>query len=203
MRSLRSNLKILKGPAVRLCIWGGIALCLALLAGCQQEMAQQPQHKPLAASAFFADGRSARDLVPGTVARGQEQEAASWSLGSASGEAMTTLPLPLTHDLLARGQERYNIVCTPCHDRVGTGHGMIVRRGYPRPPSFHIPRLRQAPIGHLFAVMSDGYGAMPAYGDLVTPSDRWAIAAYVRALQLSQYAPVAELPVEMRAHLKD
>jgi mono/diheme cytochrome c family protein len=188
---------------VRIYIWGGIALCLALLAGCRQEMAQQPRHEPLAASAFFEDGRSSRDLVPGTVARGQGPEAAPWSRGSASGEAVTTLPWPLTHDLLARGQERYNIVCTPCHDRVGTGHGMIVRRGYPRPPSFHIPRLRQAPIGHLFAVMSDGYGAMPAYGDLVAPPDRWAIAVYIRALQLSQYAPVAELPAEMRKQLKE
>src|SRR5919108_1108899 len=131
MRLLRLNREILQGLAVRLCIWGGIALCLALLAGCQQEMAQQPQHTPLAASAFFADGRSSRDLVPGTVARGQGPEAVSWSSDSASGEAVTALPLPLTHDLLARGRERYNIVCTPCHDRVGTGHGMIVRRGYP------------------------------------------------------------------------
>ena len=166
-------------------------------------MAQQPRHEPLTASAFFEDGRSSRDLVPGTVARGQGPEAAPWSRSSASGEAVTTLPWPLTHDLLARGQERYNIVCTPCHDRVGTGHGMIVHRGYPRPPSFHIPRLRQAPIGHLFVVMSDGYGAMPAYGDLVTLSDRWAIAAYMRALQLSQYAPVAELPAEMQEQLKE
>src|SRR4029434_9982446 len=97
MRSLRSNLEILKGPAVRICIWGGIALCLALLAGCQQEMAQQPRHEPLAASAFFEDGRSSRDLVPGTVARGQGQEAVPWSPGGASGEAVTTLPWPLTH----------------------------------------------------------------------------------------------------------
>jgi mono/diheme cytochrome c family protein len=197
------NLESLKGSAVRSCIWRSIALCLTLLAGCQQEMAQQPRHEPLEASAFFEDGRSSRDLVPGTVARGQGPEAAPWSRGRASGEAVTALPLPLTHDLLARGQERYNIVCTPCHDRVGTGHGMIVRRGYPRPPSFHIPRLRQAPIGHLFAVMSDGYGAMPAYGDLVAPPDRWAIAVYIRALQLSQYAPVAELPAEMRKQLKE
>ena len=188
---------------MRSCIWESIALCLVLLAGCRQEMAQQPRHEPLAASAFFEDGRSSRDLVPGTVARDQGPEAAPWSQSSASGEAVTTLPLPLTHALLARGQERYNIVCTPCHDRLGTGHGMIVRRGYPRPPSFHIPRLRQAPIGHLFTVMSAGYGAMPAYDDLIAPLDRWAIAAYIRALQLSQYAPVAELPAEMRAQLKD
>jgi mono/diheme cytochrome c family protein len=188
---------------VRICTWGGMALCLVLLAGCQQEMAHQPRHEPLAASAFFEDGRSSRDLVPGTVARGQEQHVAPWSLGGVTVEAVTTFPVPLTHDLLVRGQERYNIVCTPCHDHVGTGHGMIVRRGYPRPPSFHIPRLRQAPIGHLFVVITDGYGAMPAYGDLVTPPDRWAIAAYIRALQLSQYAPVAELPAKMREHIRD
>jgi len=188
---------------MRIGIWAGMALCLVLLAGCRQEMAQQPGHAPLAGSDFFADGRSSRDLVPGTVPRVQEPLEAFLDTGTASGEEVATLPLPLTRDLLVRGQERYNILCTPCHDHVGTGQGMIVRRGYPRPPSFHIPRLRQAPIGHFVVVMTDGYGAMPAYGDLVAPHDRWAIAAYIRALQLSQYAPAAELPAEMREQLKE
>jgi hypothetical protein len=185
-----------------ICTWAGMALCLIVLAGCRQEMAQQPQHAPLAGSDFFEDGRSSRDIVPGTVPRGQEHFEAPLDTGTASGEEVATLPLPLTHDLLARGQERYNILCTPCHDHVGTGQGMIVRRGYPRPPSFHIPRLRQAPIGHFFVVMTDGYGAMPAYGYMATPPDRWAIATYIRALQLSQYAPVATLPAEMRQQLE-
>ena len=106
---------------MRICTWAGMALCLVLLAGCRQEMAQQPGHTPLAGSDFFADGRSSRDLVPGTVPRGQEPLEAPLDTGTASGEEVTTLPLPLTHDLLARGQERYNILCTPCHDHVGTG----------------------------------------------------------------------------------
>ena len=179
-----------------------MALCLVCLAGCQQEMANQPRYKPLAASPFFEDGRSARDLVSGTVARGQLHLEEPLHTGRAQGVEVTDLPVPLTHELLARGRERYNIYCTPCHDYVGTGHGMIVQRGYPHPPSFHIPRLRQAPIGHFFVVMSHGYGAMPAYEEQVPPPDRWAIAAYIRALQLSQYAPVAEIPAEVRQQLE-
>jgi hypothetical protein len=185
--------------------WGGVALCLVLLAGCrqEQEMARQPRYEPLAASAFFDDGRASRDLVSGTVARGQLHLDGALYPGRSAAEAVTDVPLPLTPEFLARGHERYNIYCTPCHDRVGTGHGMIVRRGYPRPPSFHIPRLRQVPIGHLFVIITDGYGAMPAYGNLVPSHDRWAIATYIRALQFSQYAPVAALPAEVRQHLQD
>jgi mono/diheme cytochrome c family protein len=183
-------------------VWGAVALCLILLAGCQQEMANQPRYEPLEASPFFTDDRSSRHLVPGTVARGQLQLEEPLYTGRSAGAEVTDLPLPLSADLLARGRERYNIYCAPCHDHVGTGHGMIVRRGYPRPPSLHIPRLRQVPIGHFFVVMTNGYGAMPAYGSLVTAPDRWAIAAYLRALQLSQHAPVAELPAEMQQQLE-
>ena len=183
-------------------LWGCTAWCLICLAGCQQEMADQPRYKPLAASTFFADGRSSRDLVPGTVARGQLHLEEPLYTGRVQGAEVTELPLPLTPELLARGQERFNIYCTPCHDYVGTGHGMIIRRGYPNPPSFLIPRLRQAPIGHFFAVMTNGYGAMPNYDAMVSPPDRWAIAAYIRALQLSQYAPAAEVPAEMRQQLE-
>jgi hypothetical protein len=165
-------------------------------------MANQPRYKPLAASVFFVDGRSARDLVPETVARGQLQLNDSLSTGRTKGAETTELPLPLTPGLLARGHERYNVYCSPCHDHLGTGRGMIVQRGYPRPPSFHIPRLRQAPLGHFFVVMSDGYGAMPEYRSLVSPHDRWAITAYIRTLQLSQYAPVAALPAEIRQQLE-
>jgi hypothetical protein len=179
-----------------------MAWCLILLAGCQQEMANQPRYKPLAASTFFEDGRASRDFVPGTVARGQLHLEDPLYAGRAPGAEVTDLPLPLTRALLARGQERFNIYCTPCHDYVGTGHGMIVRRGYPTPPSLHIPRLRQAPIGHFFAVMSSGYGTMPNYDAIVSPPDRWAIAAYIRVLQLSQYAPMAVLPAEIRQQLE-
>lgn len=182
--------------------WDVMALGFVLLTGCQQEMANQPRYKPLAASPFFEDGRSARDLVPGTVARGQLHLEEALYTGKDQGDAVTNLPLPLTHELMARGRERYNIYCTPCHDHVGMGHGMIVQRGYPRPPSFHISRLRQAPIGHFFVVMTHGYGAMPEYAPQVPPQDRWAIAAYIRALQLSQYAPVAELPADVWQQLE-
>jgi hypothetical protein len=184
--------------------WGSIALCLIMLAGCRpdQDMAHQPRYKPLAASTFFEDGRSARELVPETVARGHLQLEDPVSSGQHQGEVVTDLPLPLTRELLARGRERYNIYCSPCHDQVGTGQGMIVQRGYPRPPSFHIPPLRQAPPGHFFAVITHGYGAMPGYRYLVSPQDRWAITAYIRALQLSQYAPVADLPAEVRQQLE-
>jgi mono/diheme cytochrome c family protein len=184
--------------------WGSMVLCLMLLAGCRpdQEMAHQPRYKPLAASTFFEDGRSARDLVPGTVARGHLPLAEPLATGKHQGEEVTDLPLPLTRELLARGRERYNIYCSPCHDQVGTGHGMIVQRGYPHAPSFHIPRLRQAPPGHFFVVMTHGYGAMPEYRHLLSPQDRWAITAYIRALQLSQYAPVADLPAEVRQQLE-
>jgi hypothetical protein len=179
-----------------------MVLGLGLLAACgEQQMANQPRYEPLEASTFFADGRSSRHLVPGTVAQGQFQGEEPLYTSRIAGEAVTELPLPLTRDLLARGRERYAIYCSPCHDQVGTGRGMIVQRGYPRPPSFHIPRLRQAPLGHFFVVMTEGYGAMPNYGYLLTPPDGWAIAAYIRALQLSQYAPVAELPPEVRQQL--
>jgi hypothetical protein len=185
-------------------VWGAVVLSMLLLVGCgEQQMANQPRYEALEASTFFADGRSSRDLVPGTVARGQLQIAEPVDTGRIAGEEVTTLPVPLTGDLLARGRERYDIYCSPCHDHVGTGRGMIVQRGYPRPPSFHIPRLRQAAIGHFFAVITNGYGTMPPYGHLVPPPDRWAIAAYLRALQLSQYAPVAELPVDMQQRLEE
>ena len=183
-------------------IRGALALCLICLAGCQQEMANEPRYKPLAASTFFADGRASRDLVPGTVARGHASREEPLYTGRVGAEEATDLPLPLTPELLARGRERYNIYCTPCHDHVGTGHGMIVQRGYPHPPSFHIPRLRQAPIGHFFIVMTDGFGAMPEYAPLIPLQDRWAITAYIRALQLSQYTPVTALPAEARQQLE-
>ena len=202
-RSSRLNLESLKGSAVRSCTWGCIALCLILLRrmppGDGESTAVRAALQPVRSLRMVAQHVS---WCRGRwhAARGQRRRLVYWQR---LWEAVTTLPLPLTHDLLARGQERYNIYCTPCHDHVGTGQGMIVRRGFPRPPSLHIPRLRQAPIGHLFAVMSNGYGAMPAYAALVTPPDRWAIAAYMRALQLSQHAPVAELPAEMREQFKE
>lgn len=178
------------------------AFCLLLLAGCRQQMADQPRYKPLAKSTFFGDDRSARPLEPGTVARGQLRADERFYTGKSGGELVTTLPVPLTRELLERGQERFNIFCPPCHDRTGSGGGMVVLRGYRRPPSYHIDRLREAPIGHFFDVISNGFGSMPDYAAQVPPADRWAIAAYIRALQLSQNARLEDVPPEAREQLQ-
>jgi mono/diheme cytochrome c family protein len=179
------------------------ACCLLVLLGCRQQMADQPRYQPLAKSTFFDDGRSARDLVPGTVAQGYLRAEEPFYTGKSEGQLATALPVPLTQALLERGQERFNIYCAPCHDRTGGGRGMIVQRGYRQPPSYHVDRLREAPIGHFFEVITKGFGAMPDYAEQVRPADRWAIAAYIRALQLSQNATLADVPPEMRQQLQD
>jgi hypothetical protein len=165
-------------------------------------MHDQPRYEPLEPSTFFADGRSSRPLVEGTVARGYLRLDELLYTGKVNGELSETLPFSVTRELLERGQERYNVYCTPCHDHVGNGQGMIVQRGLRPPPSFHIERLRAAPIGHFFDVITNGYGAMANYAVEVATVDRWAIAAYIRALQLSQHAEVAELPEVDRRHLQ-
>jgi hypothetical protein len=165
-------------------------------------MHDQPRYKPLAESDFFEDGRASRPQVPGTVARGQLHTEAHLYTGKINGELATTLPFPVTRAILERGRERYDIYCTPCHDRVGSGQGMIVRRGFRRPPSLHIDRLRQVPVGHFFEVMSHGFGAMLDYAAQLTPEDRWAVAAYMRALQLSQYATRADVPADVQPQLQ-
>jgi mono/diheme cytochrome c family protein len=181
----------------------GIAATLALVTGCRQDMQDQPKYKPLAASRFWDDGTSARPLVENTVARGHVDDNAEFSTGkTADGAPVDVLPLPLTAQLLERGQQRFNIYCSPCHDRIGTGRGMVVRRGFKAPPSYHIDRLRQAPVGHFFEVMTNGFGAMPDYRAQVAPADRWAIVAYIRALQRSQQASLSDVPPEAAAKLK-
>ncbi|MFB3817138.1 MAG: cytochrome c [Candidatus Methylomirabilales bacterium] len=141
--------------------------------------------------------------MPGTIPRGHLRADEPFYTGKSGGELVTTLPVPLTRKLLERGQERFEIFCAPCHDRTGGGRGMIVQRGYRQPPSYHIDRLRQAPIGHLFEVTTKGFGVMPDYAEQVPPADRWAIAAYIRALQLSQHARLADVPPERRQQLQD
>ena len=173
-----------------------VALALLLLGGCRQQMAEQPRYTPLKASSFFDDGRSARPLVAGTVPRGSLAEANLNVPKDAE-----TFPLRLTPELLARGRERFNIYCSVCHGLLGDGNGMIPRRGFRHPPSYHVDRLRQAPVGHFYDAITNGFGAMPEYATQVPPRDRWAIIAYIRALQFSQHAPVAELPAEDRARL--
>jgi hypothetical protein len=173
-----------------------------LAAGCRQDMHDGPKVEPLEASAFFADGRASRDPVPGTVARGQLHEDRIFHTGKdAAGAFVAELPLPLDRPLLLRGRERFDIFCSPCHDRVGTGEGMIVRRGFKRPQTFHNDRLREVPVGYFFDVMTSGFGQMPSYRSPVRAEDRWAIAAYIRVLQLSQNAPVATLTEDDLAKL--
>ena len=181
---------------------GAIALIAAC--GCRQEMYDQPKYRPLQKSDFFADQRASRPLVEGTVARGTLASAPVPAAGAPSAEELrTTMPVPLTRELLARGGQRFEIFCTPCHDRTGGGAGMVVRRGYRPPPSLHIERLRDAPIGHFYDVITRGLGAMPDYAQQIPPEDRWAIAAYVRALQLSQRAALADVPEPERRSLEE
>jgi len=166
---------------------GAMAVML-VLAGCRQDMQDQPKFFPQRGTSLFADGRSARPQVENTVARGQLHEDNYFYTGMTAGKEGDGMPFAVTPELMARGQERYNVYCTPCHSRVGNGDGMIVQRGYRPAGNFHTDRLRNAPLGHFFSVMTKGYGAMPDYSAQLTPEDRWAVVAYIRALQLSQDA---------------
>ena len=164
-------------------------------------MHDQPRYKSLARSAFFGDDRSARPRVPGTVARGHLPGDPAFDTGKVGTGFVPAVPVAIDMTLLKRGQDRYTIYCTPCHGQVGRGDGMVVRRGYRPPPSFHIDRLRAQPAGYFFDVMTAGFGAMPDYADKLSPADRWAVVAYVRALQLSQNSTVADVPAARRGEL--
>jgi mono/diheme cytochrome c family protein len=190
---------------------GDLALALgtvALLAlGCRQDMHDQPRYEPLEASKFFADGMASRQLPEGTVARGHLGEDVAFSTGKdAAGNVVAELPVPATgqalKQLLERGHQRFDIYCSACHGRLGDGHGMAVRRGFKQPPSFHDERLVNSPVGYYFDVMTHGFGVMPSYAPSIPPEDRWAIAAYVRALQLSQRAHLADLTPADRASVE-
>jgi len=169
-------------------------MALALVTGCRQDMHNQPKFVPQRGTDFYADGRSARPQVENTVARTQLHEDAYFYTGMANGKEGEGLPFPATLQVLERGQERYNVYCTPCHSRVGNGAGMIVERGYHAAGNLHTARLETAPLGHFFNVISNGYGAMPDYSAQLTPEDRWAVVAYIRALQLSQHAAQEDVP---------
>lgn len=177
------------------------ALCALLLIGCRQKMANQARYDPLEASDFFADGMASRPRVPGTVARGEISNNPFFDTGKINGQDGDGFPMPVTLDLVNRGESRFNIYCQQCHGRTGDGNGMIPSRGYRRPPSYHTEALRKAPTGHFFDVMTNGFGAMPPIGKMISPQDRWAIVAYIRALQLSQSATVDDVPVTERAKL--
>jgi cytochrome c553 len=167
---------------------------LALLAGCRQDMHNQPKDIPQRESVIFADGRSARPQVLNTVARGQLHQDEYFYTGLMNGKEQDMMPFPVTMTVLERGQERFNIYCTPCHSRVGNGDGMIVQRGYKPAGNFHDARRLAEPLSHYFYVMTNGYGAMPDYAAQLSPADRWAVAAYIRALQLSQNAKESDVP---------
>jgi Cytochrome C oxidase, cbb3-type, subunit III len=172
-----------------------LAASLFLLAGCslKQDMALQPKDRPLAPSDFFADGRSARPLVENTVARGSLLDDALLVPKDSN-----AFPLPINLELLQRGENRYKVFCSPCHGLQGDGNGMVAMRGMKHPPSYHQDRLRQAPNGYIYDVITNGFGAMLGYSAQVAPRDRWAIIAYLRALQLSRNAKISDLPPDVR-----
>jgi mono/diheme cytochrome c family protein len=167
---------------------------LALAAGCRQDMQDQPRMFPQRSTSFFADGRSVRPQVEHTVARGQLYEDDYFYTGLMNGKEADMMPFPVNAKVLARGQERFNLYCTPCHSRVGNGAGMIVQRGYKPAGNLHDPRRLAEPLSHYFYVMTNGFGAMPDYKAQINAEDRWAIAAYIRALQLSQHASASDVP---------
>jgi mono/diheme cytochrome c family protein len=182
-----------------------LLICLAGAAAgaaCRQDMHDQPKYVPLRESAFFGDDRSARPLVAGTVAHGLLREDALLHTGKMNGADSAVFPFAVDERVMARGHERFEIYCSPCHGRTGQGDGMVVRRGFRRPPTFHQDRLRDAPVGHLFDVITNGFGAMPDYATQIRAEDRWAIIAYVRALQLSEHATLSDVPAAQRSGLE-
>src|ERR1700735_1923482 len=183
------------------------ASCVALmfvacaLAGCRLDMHVHAKYNTYDPSDFFADGRSARQPVTGTGARGELRIDEELYTGKVDGKLVNEFPFPIGANDILRGQERYNIYCSPCHDYTGSGRGMIVMRGFPPPPSYHIDRLRQAPLGHFFDVMTNGNGSMYSYASRITPEDRWRITAYIRVLQLSAHATEQDVPQADRSKL--
>jgi mono/diheme cytochrome c family protein len=207
-----------------------MALGMAAFLGCRQDMADQPRADPFEASRFFADGQSARPPVPGAVARGElradthlytgltdaTQRALEEQAEKGKNKAersppslerrydyVADFPFAVTAEVMRRGRERYQIFCTPCHDASGSGAGVMLHTGYPKAPSFHTDRLREAPPGYLFDVITRGSGAMPSYASQVTPRDRWAVVAYIRALQLSRHARLDDLPADVRQRFEE
>ena len=177
-------------------------IVVVLLSGCRQDMHDQPKYIPLRESTFFGDLRSARPFVEGTVARGHLHDDTLLYSGKTGSADAAVFPFAVDARVMARGQERFDIYCSPCHGRTGLGDGMVVRRGYRRPPSYHQDRLRDAPVGHFFDVITNGFGAMPDYASQIAAVDRWAIVAYVRALQLSEHATLADVPAGERDKIR-
>lgn len=186
MRTNRTYAKRFFAAAVALAALGASA--------CRQDMHDQPKLQPMEKSEFFSDHRASRPPVDGAVARGELREDELFYTGFVNGELSTEFPFEVTREVVERGKQRFNIYCTPCHGGVGDGMGTVVQRGFQRPPSYHIERLRQAPAGHFYNVIANGKGRMYSFNDRIQPRDRWAIVAYIRALQLSRNVNVDELP---------
>jgi mono/diheme cytochrome c family protein len=192
-----------QGRAGRLAILGGLLRAGGLIAGCRQDMHDTPRYEALEESDFFADKRAMRPIPEGTVARGNLRDDDVYYTGKDGNEPVQQLPAQVTLDkaLLDRGQQRFNIYCSPCHSPLGDGNGTVVQRGYKRPASFHDQRLRDTGIGYFYDVISNGFGQMPDYAAQVAPADRWAIAAYIRVLQRSQTGTIQDVPAEHRGEL--
>jgi mono/diheme cytochrome c family protein len=175
-----------------------------MTSSCRRDMQDQPKYTPLRESRFFADGRASRPIPAGTIARDELDADDPFHTGSANGEFSYTIPAPITVEFLHRGEDRFNIFCSPCHSRTGDGDGMIHRRGFWIPPSLHSARLRSVPPGYIFQVVNNGFGAMPGYKDqIVEVRDRWAIVAYLRALQLSRSGTLNDVPQAVRQQLQN
>ena len=182
--------------------WLCVAVACVTSGSCKPQMGDQPKYEAYEASDFFPDGAAMRPLPVHTVARGQLHADEVFFTGMRNGKLVAEIPGRITTAMIERGRERFNIHCAVCHGFTGTGDGMIVQRGFPLPPSFHSERLRAAPAGHFFDVMTRGYGVMYPYVSRVSPEDRWAIVAYVRAIQLSQNATLADVPEAERGKLE-
>jgi mono/diheme cytochrome c family protein len=178
-----------------------IVAAAVLTAGCRQDMHDGPRYEAFESSTTFADNRASRTAPAGTVARGWLREDEALYTGKIAGQTVDAFPFAITHADLTRGQQRFNIYCTPCHGRVGDGNGMVVQRGYRQAASFHQDRLRQERVGYFYDVITNGFGAMPDYATQIPVRDRWLIVAYVRTLQLSQHATADDVPAEHRAEL--
>lgn len=182
------------------CLAGGLPL---FISGCRQDMHNQPKYVTYRSSEFFPDGLSERQPVVGTVARGELHEDSYFYSGKINGKEGDVFPFPITQAVMERGRERFDIYCSPCHSRVGDGVGMIVKRGYRQAINFHDPKVVAETVGHYYDIISHGFGAMPDYAAQIEPADRWAIAAYIRALQYAQNGTLADIPSDRRGELKD
>jgi cytochrome c553 len=179
---------------------GVFVLATALLAGCRQDMNDQPVIEPFEASTIFDDSSGSRPIQEGTVARGHLHQNRELYTGlTVDDEMVTELPVTVTRELLLNGQSKFDTFCSPCHGRAGNGLGMIVRRGFKQPASFHEQRLLQQPVGYFYTVISNGFGEMSSYASQIAPRDRWAIVAYLRTLQWSREVPLQSLPEEVRS----